>query len=402
MPESNRATPNDASPEAALRALRDGLAAVEGFDAAAIELDLWDARIALAACRRDLAPDTPLLSVLLGPTGAGKSTLLSALAGREIAATSALRPCTTRPPAIGAPDAIPQPASDAFLREHALDVEWRGDAGLPPCFTAHVVVDTPDFDSVLTENRRRALPLFERADRVIVVLTPEKYGDAIVWRTIDALRPLGNFAAAIFNKAEGTIALDDATALLAERGFMPPLAVPRIGSEASLAELIAAAPALPDVLACHDGAALRVRLRQHAAAGNVGCAKRASHRSSLRSSAQRPAWHSARPSFDAGCTRTRALALRLDDACAAGTTARRGTAALRRDAWRAGILALPLRAARLVVRRRRAGSGPSLDTVEWLASMHDDRFHRLHLDLVARYAISRRKRAARRRPGHGP
>lgn len=386
----NRETPNGTSPVETLRSLHHRLAAEEGLDTSAIELDLWDSRLALAACRRELAPDAPLLTVLLGPTGAGKSTLLSALAGREIAAASALRPCTMRALAIGAPGAVAQLASDVFLRERAPDVEWCGDAGLPPAFAGQVVVDTPDFDSVLGENRRRALPLFERADRVIVVLTPEKYGDAIVWQTIDALRPLGNVAAVIFNKTEGTVALDDATVLLGERGFAPPLAVPRVDSEASLSDLIATAPSLSDVLACHDPAGLRASLREHAAA----------EERRLREGRVAPfvaALARAAAGLEVGAIRIRrglraeikrSLALRLDDALRRELQRRLVAALQRFDVTRGArdMLAVPLRRLRgwLSAGRVPAVAIASVEPIEWLASMHNDRFHRLHLDLVGR------------------
>ena len=112
---------------------------------------------------------------LVGATGAGKSTLLNALAGSPIAIEGVDRP-TTRHPVIFAPrDAdvselvgpqIEQPdGSDSegkvrVVRYEATSGPW----------TAQILVDAPDMNSVDEQHRATVHALAERSDVLVVVL----------------------------------------------------------------------------------------------------------------------------------------------------------------------------------------------------------------------------------------
>jgi len=218
-----------ASAPAELRGLADACLAGIGArdEARSAAIADWARRLDLVGARRGAGPDAPLLAVLLGPTGAGKSTLFNAALGRPLSAPGVVRPATRRPVAAGAAGDLAVLRGDPVLADEALAIEWVTLDALPAALAGHVLVDTPDFDSIEHENRRRAEALLRRADRIVLVLTPEKYGDRSIWEMVDRHLALGSFAGAVLNKAEGSGALADCSALLARRSLAPPLVVSR-------------------------------------------------------------------------------------------------------------------------------------------------------------------------------
>ncbi|MGC5616948.1 dynamin family protein [Georgenia sp. Z1491] len=143
--------------------------------------------------------DAPLLAVVGGSTGAGKSTLVNALLGAPVTSASAIRPTTRRP----------------LLVHHLLDEEWfAGDRVLPGLARVHVsgdaaptpagegthgelelrvsdrvppglaVLDAPDIDSVVEDNRRLAGELLAAADLWVFVTTAARYADAVPWELL--------------------------------------------------------------------------------------------------------------------------------------------------------------------------------------------------------------------------
>jgi energy-coupling factor transporter ATP-binding protein EcfA2 len=145
--------------------------------------------------------DAPLLVVVGGSTGAGKSTLVNAIVGRPVSETGVLRP-TTRAP---------------VLAHHPEDAVWfTGDRILPGLArvtdaelaapgTLHLVadesvpqglalLDAPDIDSVVTQNRQLAGQLLAAADLWLFVTTAARYADAVPW---DLLRAAAERSAAV-------------------------------------------------------------------------------------------------------------------------------------------------------------------------------------------------------------
>lgn len=140
--------------------------------------------------------DAPLLAVVGGSTGAGKSTLVSSLVRAHVAASSAIRPTTRRPLLLHAPDdapwfdndrvlgslarvrvpegAPPTPAGQVTPRE----VELRPCSALP---AGLALLDAPDVDSVVEENRALAGTLLASADLWVFVTTAARYADAVPW-----------------------------------------------------------------------------------------------------------------------------------------------------------------------------------------------------------------------------
>jgi ribosome biogenesis GTPase A len=91
--------------------------------------------------------DAPLLVVVGGVTGAGKSTLVNSLVGERVADTGPIRPTTTAPTLVAAPeDAVAVARRVAGLRTVSTH---RLPAGV-------ALVDAPDMDSVNAANRDRA------------------------------------------------------------------------------------------------------------------------------------------------------------------------------------------------------------------------------------------------------
>jgi energy-coupling factor transporter ATP-binding protein EcfA2 len=112
---------------------------------------------------------------LVGATGAGKSTLLNALAGRRIATEGVDRP-TTRQPVVYAPDDadVGELTGDAVRAPDGRDSEGaplvvRYDAASGP-WTAQVLIDAPDMNSIDEQHRATVTALAERSDVLVVVL----------------------------------------------------------------------------------------------------------------------------------------------------------------------------------------------------------------------------------------
>ncbi|NDR54681.1 dynamin family protein [Actinomyces sp. 565] len=147
------------------------------------------------------AMDAPLLAVVGGSTGAGKSVLVSSLVRRHVAVSSAVRPTTRRPLLLHATgdgawfdgDRVlgslahvrvtegspPTPAGARTPRE----VEIRSCSALPQGLA---LLDAPDVDSVVSDNRELAATLLAAADLWIFVTTASRYADAVAWAHLHA------------------------------------------------------------------------------------------------------------------------------------------------------------------------------------------------------------------------
>ncbi|MFH8615417.1 dynamin family protein [Streptomyces sp. NPDC017979] len=146
-------------------------------------------------------PAAPLLAVVGGSTGAGKSTLVNSLVGRRVSEAGVLRPTTRTPVLVCHPDdqhyfsgarVLPQ-----LTRVWLPHQEEGDDGGAPrgPGSELRVekasslprglaLLDAPDIDSLVVENRLLAAELICAADVWVMVTTASRYADAVPWHLL--------------------------------------------------------------------------------------------------------------------------------------------------------------------------------------------------------------------------
>ena len=149
---------------------------------------------------RVLSSDAPLLAVVGGSTGAGKSTLVNSLVGRRVTEPGLLRP-TTRSPVL-----VHNPADADWFRQDQLlpDLERVDRPTTDPGALQLVaddsvpaglaIVDAPDIDSVVAQNRTLAGQLLAAADLWLFVTSAARYADQVPW---DFLRRAAERSAAV-------------------------------------------------------------------------------------------------------------------------------------------------------------------------------------------------------------
>jgi hypothetical protein len=150
--------------------------------------------------------DAPLLTVVGGSTGAGKSTLLNSLVRKEISAPGVLRPTTRSPVLACHPSDARWFADQRILPSLARSTGATGDPG-----TLHIVrdnalpsglalLDAPDIDSVVKENRQLAAQLLAAADLWLFVTTAARYADAVPWDLLRIARERSTALAVVLNR----------------------------------------------------------------------------------------------------------------------------------------------------------------------------------------------------------
>lgn len=173
------------------------------------------------------ASAAPVLAVLGGSTGAGKSTLVNSLLGARVSAAGVLRPTTRWPvlvhhpldgrwfstdrvlpglarltarvadpdPAARGPAGTAQPVGEPGTQAPLPDAQpavggaGRRGAGLTLVASEAVpqglaLLDAPDVDSVVEENRTLARQLLAAADLWLFVTTAARYADAVPWELL--------------------------------------------------------------------------------------------------------------------------------------------------------------------------------------------------------------------------
>jgi hypothetical protein len=150
--------------------------------------------------------DAPLLMVVGGSTGAGKSTLVNSLVGSVVSPAGVLRP-TTRAPALASnPDDVRWFRDERILPSLPRRIGGTAAPGELQIVTTRALtsglalLDSPDIDSVLSENRTLAAQLLAAADAWLFVTTAARYADAVPWDYLRAARDRGTALSVVLNR----------------------------------------------------------------------------------------------------------------------------------------------------------------------------------------------------------
>ncbi|MFG2356096.1 dynamin family protein [Streptomyces sp. NPDC048521] len=147
-------------------------------------------------------PEAPLLAVIGGSTGAGKSTLVNSLVGRRVSEAGVLRPTTRTPVLVCHPEdhhwfsaARVLPTLTRVWTPHQDPVDDLLGPGENPGRVLRIetvdnlprgiaLLDAPDIDSLVADNRVLAAELICAADIWIMVTTAARYADAVPWHLL--------------------------------------------------------------------------------------------------------------------------------------------------------------------------------------------------------------------------
>lgn len=173
--------------------------------------------------------DGPMIVAVGGPTGSGKSTLVNAMVGEVVTRAAVTRPTTRVPVLVCNPadaDYFAAPTVLPRLRRTSDPAEGPGtlvlavSAGVP---AGLALLDTPDVDSVVAENRELARDLLASTDLWICVVSASRYADAVPWQLLDTARERGSPAVLVLDRVAGP-AVDEITSDLAKllREMGPP------------------------------------------------------------------------------------------------------------------------------------------------------------------------------------
>lgn len=187
--------------------------------------------------------DAPLLCVVGGSTGAGKSTLVNSMIGRTVSRPGVIRPTTRSPVLVHHPDDAIWFGSDRILPGLARSLDAAHDTRTlqlvaePTLPRGLAILDAPDIDSVVTENRVLAAQLLAAADLWLFVTTAARYADAVPWDYLKSAAERSAAVAVVLQRVPPA-AMGDVPShlgqMMAERGLgtSPLFAVPETVTDA--------------------------------------------------------------------------------------------------------------------------------------------------------------------------
>jgi hypothetical protein len=178
---------------------------------------------------RDTSKGAAPITVVLGGTGTGKSTLVNRVVGATVTATSFRRTFTTGPVAV-ASNGSEVPADwlgvvHDTAEQTDLPARGRADAlvivraPLAAEAASPVVVDTPDLDGDQPAHHAQADRAFRWAQRIVFVVTPEKYQMTELLPYYRLARRYAVPALFVMNKCEESAVVEDFCRQLAQRDW---------------------------------------------------------------------------------------------------------------------------------------------------------------------------------------
>jgi hypothetical protein len=202
---------------------------VSGAKAARLARDELVAQIEDYVLPRVQQLEAPILAVVGGSTGAGKSTLVNSIVGSEVSAPGVLRPTTRAPVLICNPADLRWFEDDRILPNLARSTGTAPEGGgglhlvsdldIPPSLA---LLDAPDIDSIVKENRELAAKLLAAADLWLFVTTAARYADAVPWEFLRAAEARSTALAIVLNRMPEEAAHEVPNhlgAMLAEHGL---------------------------------------------------------------------------------------------------------------------------------------------------------------------------------------
>ena len=181
--------------------------------------------------------EAPLLAVIGGSTGAGKSTLVNSLLRRPISAAGVIRPTTRSPVLVVNPTdrrwfedtrILPGLARTGTSGAGTGALQLAVEPSLPP---GMALLDAPDIDSVVDENRRLAAELLQAADLWLFITSATRYADAVPWQFLQSAAGRGAAVAVVLDRtppAAMEVVPADLGRMMSQRGLAdsPLFAVP--------------------------------------------------------------------------------------------------------------------------------------------------------------------------------
>ena len=136
---------------------------------------------------------SPAVVVIAGSTGAGKSTILNSLLESNVSVASAIRPTTKKPVLVY------NPLDEDVMDETMIvtSVEAKTNEKVP---RGIALLDSPDIDSLASDNHELAHRLLDGADLWLFVTTASRYGDALPWNTLAKAVERGATVAMVLNR----------------------------------------------------------------------------------------------------------------------------------------------------------------------------------------------------------
>jgi hypothetical protein len=150
--------------------------------------------------------DAPLLAVVGGSTGAGKSTLVNSLVGSVVTPAGVLRPTTRSPVLVFHPEDRASFADQRVLPGLSRTTGGPGDHGTLQLVASTrlrpglALLDAPDLDSVVEQNRELAGQLLAAADLWLFVTTASRYADAVPWEALRTAASRGTELAVVLDR----------------------------------------------------------------------------------------------------------------------------------------------------------------------------------------------------------